>query len=186
MKIVTERLILRPLKRDDLDDFYDYGRSAKVGPRAGWPPHRSIQESYSILEQMMTHSYLWAIELVEEHRLIGCIELSKDELRQIGENKALSLGYALNEKYWNRGYMTEAAKAIIAYGFEVANLELISVRHFDFNMESQNVIGKLGFKKEGIIRKAALNYDGKVHDFHIYSMTREEYELRYRERIYYV
>ena len=58
----TDRLILRPWKTDDLDDFYAYASVDGVGQMAGWNPHRSRDESRQILEKFMEHGDVLAIE----------------------------------------------------------------------------------------------------------------------------
>ncbi len=50
MKLETERLILRRWEESDADDLYKYASDPDVGPIAGWPPHKSIDESRNIIK----------------------------------------------------------------------------------------------------------------------------------------
>lgn len=65
-------------------------------------------------------------------------------------NKAES-GYWLAEYHWNNGYITEAVKAVIAFGFEQLNLKRIFATHFVDNNASGRVLEKAGMKKEGVL-----------------------------------
>ena len=60
--IETSRLILREFKQSDLNDFYAYAKSDKVGPMAGWKPHENIEESQKILNMFIEENEVWAIE----------------------------------------------------------------------------------------------------------------------------
>ena len=49
MNLETERLILRPWRESDAADLYEYAKDSRVGPIAGWPPHKSVEESAEII-----------------------------------------------------------------------------------------------------------------------------------------
>ncbi|MGI6086124.1 MAG: GNAT family N-acetyltransferase [Acetivibrionales bacterium] len=169
----SERLILRPFKEDDLDDFYEYAKNPNVGPNAGWKPHDSKEESSEILKEFMEKDEVWAIADRKTNRVIGSIGLHHDRKRD--NKKAKMLGYVLAEPYWGKGLATEAAKRVIQYAFEELELDLLSVYHYPFNNRSKRVIEKCGFHYEGTIRGASTLYDGSVCDDVCYSMTRQEY-----------
>ena len=61
-EILTERLKLRPLKWGDTDDFYQYAKTDKVGPPAGWKPHTSKFETLSVLKSLKSCGGVRAIE----------------------------------------------------------------------------------------------------------------------------
>lgn len=172
-ELQTERLILRSWTLEDLDDFYEYAQSLEVGPDAGWPPHKSREESQKILKSFIKNDEVWAVEYKENGKVIGSIGLHKDEMRT-GINSKM-LGYVLSQDYWGRGIMTEAAKKVIEYGFKEKGLDLISVVHFRFNYRSKRVIEKCGFKYEGTLRKGQKLFDGRIVDLVCYSMLKEEY-----------
>lgn len=132
MKVLeTERLILRPWRLEDAADMYAYAKNPNVGPNAGWKPHESVEESKAILESWI-HSDeeedIWAIVPKETGRACGSIGLHQDE-RRLGVPNCRELGYVLGQEQWGKGYMTEAAKAVLRYGFAELGLELIAVRH---------------------------------------------------------
>jgi putative acetyltransferase len=115
----------------------------------------------------------WAIVYKENGRVIGSIGFETDTKRP--EINCKELGYALGEEYWGKGIMTEAALAVIRYGFEELALEIISIYRNPQNERSGRVIEKCGFTYEGTLRCANKVYDGTIRDVACYSMTKEEY-----------
>jgi RimJ/RimL family protein N-acetyltransferase len=65
------------------------------------------------------------------------------------EHNRASIGYWLGEEYWGRGFVTEAGKELLKYGFEVLDLHRIYCSHFDANPASGKVMQKIGLKYEG-------------------------------------
>lgn len=172
--IETERLILRPWSLNDVDDLYDYAKNPNVGPHGGWKPHANREESLEILQTLFLEKYdCWAMELKENNKLIGSIAYETDTKRP--DINSRELGYAMSEDYWGRGLMTEAAKAVIEYGFQEMNLDIISVYRNPFNKRSGRVIDKCGFTFEGTLRHANKIFDGTIRDVNCYSMTKEEF-----------
>lgn len=87
---------------------------------------------------------------------------------------AAELGYWIGYPYWNRGYATEAARAMVAYGFETLGLNRIQACHMDHNPASGRVMQKIGMKYEGTLRQATFRF-GQYHDLLMYSILRSEY-----------
>lgn len=145
--LMTERLILREWKESDIDDLYEYGRSDLVGPNAGWPPHKSKEESKKIIEMFIRNNDAYAIVLKSENKVIGSIGLHDkkpdDNLLELNQRE---VGYVLNPKYWGNGIIPEAVNRLVEYGFEDMNLDVIWCGHFDFNKNSKRVNEKCGFK----------------------------------------
>ena len=174
MKILyTERLTIRPFQMRDLDAFFAYAKTPDVGPNAGWKPHANKEESARLLVDFIEKDESWAITDRETGKLMGSIGLHEDQAR--GYRRARSLGYVLASECWGRGLATEAAKAVIAYAFDDLGADIVSVRHYPFNLRSKRVIEKCGFTYEGTLRRAVLLYDGSIQDCVCYSMLREEY-----------
>ena len=176
----TERLVLRKWQLSDADDLYEYACNPLVGPSAGWAPHQSRQDSETLIR---THfrcvTFHWAMVLPEHGKVIGGINLTRDLKRNyLG---ARTLGYAMNPAYWGNGYMTEAARTILAFGFYDLDCGIISVYHYPDNERSKRVIERLGFTYEGVLRRSSQLFDGQLHDNWCYSMTEEEFRRNYRE-----
>lgn len=169
----TDRLILSEWKKKDAADLYAYAKNPNVGPHAGWKPHESIRESRQIIKKLFRPGGVWAIRDKENGRAIGTISFEEDRMRPGIKSK--ELGYSLDESYWGKGLMTEAAKEVIRYGFEELGLEMICICTGPENKRSQNVIRKCGFTYEGTLRKAYKVYDGSIRDVLCHSLQKEEY-----------
>lgn len=80
---------------------------------------------------------------------IGAIELSNIK----EEDETASMGYWIGKPFWNLGYCTEAARAILKYGFEELNLNKIHAHHFRHNLASGIIMQKIKMKHEGYLRQ---------------------------------
>ena len=169
--ITTERLVLRPYKDEDRFALYEYAKNPAVGPNAGWKPHESPEESLEIIQSLFSSDTVWAITI--DGRLIGSIGLHED-IRRTDIN-SMELGYSLSEEYWHKGIMTEAAAAVIEYGFESMKLDLIAITAHPDNKRSLRVIEKCGFIYEGRIRWASIGYSGDKRDSEVFSLKRDEW-----------
>lgn len=171
--IETERLILRNWQLDDLDDFYEYAKNPNVGPIAGWEPHLNKDVSLEVLKSFIKNDDRWAIELKENGKVIGALRIYPDENK--GKYYAKDINYVLSDKYWGKGYMTEAVKSVIKYAFEELNIDLLAVFHYPHNIRSRRVIEKCGFQYEGTLKQSSRRYDGKSFDIVHYSILKSDY-----------
>lgn len=172
----TYRLILRNWRENDYLDLFEYARDDRVGPNAGWPVHKDAEESKSIIKMFIENNESYAIVLKSENKVIGGIGMhnrtpdeSLDKLNQ------REIGYVLNPKYWGNGYVPEAVKFLIKYGFEDLNLDLIWCGHYDFNIKSKRVVEKCGFNYK-FNRDVPLKLlNNKVVNELFYNIFRNEY-----------
>jgi putative acetyltransferase len=176
-RIETERLIIRPFKESDLDDFFEYAKSPNVSPSAGWKPHETIEESQYILERFINGEEVMAIVYKANGKVIGSVGMHKDEKRSI--DTAKMIGYVLSENYWGRGLMTECVRAVLDAVFVKTDLNIVSVMHFPFNVRSRRVIEKCGFRYEGTLRLSYRKYNGEILDEVCYSILRSEWEDKF-------
>lgn len=172
--IETKRLILREIKRSDARSVFDYAKDIRVGPNAGWEPHKNVDESlefinYAIKKRDYGQPGIFSIILKENYKMIGTIEI-----HSYSEHKA-EIGFVLHPSYWNNGYTTEAAKASIIYAMEILELKRLTYSHFKDNLRSKRVCEKLGFTFEGILRNKFLLYTGEIKDDYTYSITDDDY-----------
>lgn len=143
----TERLVLRPWRETDLQDFYEYASVDGVGQMAGWTPHKSIEESQKILSDFIEHKKTFALEY--QGKVIGSFgieEYSEEYYPELSDISGREIGYVLSKTYWGQGFMPEAVQAVIKYLFESVQLDFILVGHFDWNRQSARVIEKCGFQ----------------------------------------
>ena len=89
----------------------------------------------------------FAIVLRDDDDLIGAIGLTINR-----ELRMADLGYWVGKPYWNRGYATEATRALITYGFESLGLNRIGAQHLTRNPASGRVLEKAGMRPEGMAR----------------------------------
>ena len=150
MQIETKRLILRPFKQSDLDDFYEYASVEGVGERAGWKHHESKQQSQQILSRFIEEDKTFAIVLRENNKVIGSLGVEKygmeEALTEFNGYKGREIGYVLSKDYWGRGIMPEAVMAVIDYLFNDCDLDFLTCGYYDFNNQSKKVQEKCGFK----------------------------------------
>ena len=104
-----------------------------------------------------------------QHFFIGGVGLNLNK-----QNETAELGYWIGKPYWRQGYCTEAAQAVLRYGFEVLGLNRIQARHFTRNPASGRVMQKIGMKYEGCLRQAVKKWD-KFEDWEIYGILRSEW-----------
>ena len=125
----TKRLILRPWQESDAEALFRYASDPDVGPRAGWPPHKDVEESRSVIRHIFTNDRTWAITLKETGEAIGCIVyyVYGESNIEIGEEDA-EIGYWLAKPYWNQGICTEALLAMVDYCFNVKGVHHFMVR----------------------------------------------------------
>lgn len=146
-RLETGRLILRPWRETDLEDFYAYARVDGVGQMAGWLPHESIEQTKTILDSFIAHKKTFALELKENGKVIGSLGIEKaDDLDFPNDWLCREIGYALSKDYWGRGLMPEAVQAVMDYCFRELGLDYLICGHFDSNGQSRRVIEKCGFR----------------------------------------
>ena len=143
----TERLILRPWRQEDLDDFFEYASVDGVGQMAGWLPHESKETTQMVMDSFITHKKTFALEC--NGKVIGSlgIETYNEEKRpEFAALQGRSIGYVLSKDFWGKGLMPEAVKAVQQYPFEEVGLDFLLISHFIWNGQSRRVIQKCGFQ----------------------------------------
>ena len=157
---------LRPYRTSDVDDFLMYAGNDKVTRFTRWNTFTSKEEALSYINNFcIPHPYCRSICI--EDRSIGFVIIIPRE----GDDKCRAeVGYALAAKYWGQGITTRAVKMAISDGFrEFPDLVRMQASVEIENKASQRVLEKLGFQKEGVLRKYTFN-KGKVRDMVMYSL----------------
>lgn len=153
----TERLTLRPMKGSDAEDMYRYAKRLDVTEYLLWCPHpsQSYTEKYlRYIEQRyrLGDFYDWAVVEKQSGRMIGTCGFTRfDCPHNIGE-----IGYVLSPEVHGKGFGTEAASRVLAFGFEVVGLHRIEVKFMEGNAASLHVAEKLGMTFEGYRRDGML------------------------------
>ena len=166
----TARLLLRPLTLSDAPAFYQYARHPEVGPRAGWPPHKSLHETEEILRTVFLPApYTYGIFMRPSEELIGSIGLIDDPHRP--QTGIQMLGYSLAYPAWGKGFMTEAVSSLLVFAQQSLHLPMISAYCSPTNAASKRVLQKNGFVYEGRLHNGEKNADGTVCDVDCYYWT---------------
>lgn len=139
----TERLVLRPPKTTDVIAFNFYARKPNIGPRAGWMPHQSLEESRIILDLFIQEEKSWCITIKPHDIMVGTLGLHNHSYNFV-DGYGLHIGFALDDTYWNQGYITEATKKVMDYVFNELNFDYIMIGHEEHNLASKTVILKCG------------------------------------------
>ena len=176
VRLETDRLILRRFTLEDAEAvFTNWASDDEVTKFLTWPTHRSVENSagymsFCVESYKDLSSYQWGIVLKETGELFGNISVVRVE----DSVDAVELGYVSGRRFWGNGYMTEAARAVIAFFFEEVGANRISARHDTNNPNSGKVMRKAGMKYEGTYRQADRNNQGIV-DCAVYSILKEEF-----------
>ena len=173
--IETERLILRPFTPDDAPELQRLLNDRDIAATTLNIPHP--YEDGMAEEWIGRHQerfdkgegVSFAITHREEGSFIGGIGLDINK-----EHENAELGYWIGKPYWNSGYCTEAARAVVRYGFEVLRLNRIHAAHMTRNAASGRVMQKTGMKHEGS-QKQQIKKWGKFEDIERYGILRGEY-----------
>jgi len=177
-KLESERLILRELSENDIDDIFEYASDPEVSIFLPWNTHISIDESKDFLKMshksfQTTDNIDWGIELKSESKLIGAISIRKWN----DDNRCGDIGYVLSRKYWGKGITTEALRSVIKFGFEKLNANRLEAHCDENNTASYRVMEKVGMKYEGTLREKVL-VKGKFINIRFYSILRREFTDR--------
>jgi len=172
----TERLLLRMIRKSDVNDVFEYASDPEVSKFLTWDYHKTISDSKqfinSILRKYKEHDVApWGIVLKENAKLIGTGGFGSWH----PEHSRAEIGFSLGRNYWKRGLMSEAVREIIRFGFQTMHLNRLEARCRVDNLASEKVMLKCGMKFEGILRQQMF-VKGKYDDLKMYSILRSEYD----------
>ena len=161
--IDTARLLLRPWTLTDVDDVLAYAHDPewskylRILPRPYERMHAEQFVARQILLDRITHP-AWAI--VHEGAAIGGINVGFRF-----EHRLAEMGYSVARRHWNRGFVTEVARAVIDAAFRThADLNRIHARADLENAASQRVMEKVGMTKEGVLRQSRVERDTAIDE----------------------
>ena len=178
MQIATERLLLREFSADDWRAVLDYQRDPLYLRYYPWED-RTEAEARAFVEmfrdwqfEQPRRRFQFAITRREDGELIG-----NCGIRRKPDNEwEADIGYELAPGWWGRGYATEAARAVVDFGFGELGLQRISSWCNADNVGSARVLERLGFRKEGRLRRNEY-FKGRWWDTLLYAMLAEEWPI---------
>ncbi len=170
--IQTARLTLRSYTSADIPDLVRLAGAREVAATTLRIPHpyteQDAQDFIAAYAAKTAPETRFAITLSSDGQLCGGIGLRMDEPHQHAE-----LGYWLGVCYWGQGYATEAARAVIQYGFETLGLHRIYASYVPHNVASGRVLQKIGMRHEGLMRSHICKW-GEFHDLDCYGMLKTD------------
>lgn len=144
----TERLILRPWKIKDAKSLYKYAKDPVVGPIAGWPPHKSVENSKEVIRDILSAPETYAVVLKNTNEPVGSVGIMfGDGVHSADmENGDAEIGYWIGVPYWGQGLIPEAVNLLLKRCFEELGIKRVWCGHYDGNNKSRRVMEKCGFK----------------------------------------
>lgn len=177
MTLETERLILRPWREEDAADLYRHASDPLVGPSAGWPAHKSIEDSREIIKNILSVAETYAVCSREDNRAIGSISLKMAGVTDMTErDDECELGYWIGREFWGQGLIPEAARELIRHGFEELSMRAIWCGYYEGNSKSRRVQDKLGFTYHHRSEGLELELLSEIRTGHVMLLTREAWE----------
>ena len=178
-KLTGERVFLRPPKRRDALKWQKLRMSSKsflVPWEPSWDASSCTRRAYlryfknSNYLANMDRAYSFLIFKIDDKALLGGINIGN--VRR-GVSQSASLGYWIGEKHSRNGYMKEALKLLIPSLFVDLRLNRIEAATLEENIASKNLLKKIGFKKEGVLRKY-LKINGTWRDHILYGLLEND------------
>ena len=173
-EIKTERLNLREINQDDAESIYKLLSNPEVIKHDSFELFTHIKQAEEVIEWFRDEykkrrAIFWGIRLKNETEIIGFCK-TKIEIPKV----RAAFGYSLRRDYWNRGIMTEAVLSIINFTFNTIDVNRIEATVATENDASLKVLEKLGFIKEGILRKRSC-FRGSYQDMVMLSLLKQEH-----------
>ncbi|HEX5004095.1 MAG TPA: GNAT family N-acetyltransferase [Gemmatimonadales bacterium] len=155
----TARLLLRPFQPADAAGVQRLAGDRAIAENTLTVPHPYPDGAAEAWIATHAGAYAegkratFAVTLAGEATLVGAIGLDIT-----AADRRAELGYWIGRPWWNRGFATEAGRAVLEFGFGPLGLHRIMARHFLRNPASGRVIEKLGMEREGVLRHHALKW----------------------------
>ncbi|MDR2720741.1 MAG: GNAT family N-acetyltransferase [Puniceicoccales bacterium] len=175
----TNRLLLRAMHAGDVSEIQYHINIKAVCYNLAYTPHPYTME--------MAENWMRNINYCMEHGTCCywsvCDRITDEFIGSIGvsifrEQDGGELHYWVGEKFWNKGYCTEAAKRVVEYIFEDLKLHRLQITHRKGNVASKKVIGKCGFVFEGDFRDELKRFGVYENVMHYSMLADEFFELK--------
>jgi len=175
IELKTTRLLLRPFQMGDVDDVCEYACDIEWGKyliNIPQPFHRHDAEEFvTLFSNPSQWKDVMMFATILNGKVIGQVYLNAPDL----VNERAEIGYMLTRSYWGQRLATEAAQAVIDWGFKTLNLNKIFATCDIRNEASWHVMENLGMVREGLLRNH-FKWQGKFKDEYYYGILRIEWE----------
>jgi ribosomal-protein-alanine N-acetyltransferase len=176
VQLSTNRLLLREYVESDWQSVLEYQRDSRYLRFYAWNDRTEadvrafVQAFIDAKSEQPRVKYSFAVTLKTNGQLIGNCNLRKNQL----EDRVAEIGYEIAPAHWGKGYATEAARAIVAFGFDELKLHRIAAWCITENTASVRVLEKLGMRLEGRLREQEW-LKGRWWDALLYSILEHEW-----------
>ncbi|HLY29604.1 MAG TPA: GNAT family protein [Ktedonobacterales bacterium] len=173
--LTTERLILREMRQKDAPDLLAILGDSEVTRYLDLSSFTELAQAETLIERLHAsfqaqERWRWGIALQHDDRLIG----TGGFIRWNRGWQSAEIGYDLAHAYWRQGFMSEALRAMLTFGFEQMELHRVEAEVMPENQASARMLAKLGFRYEGTLRQRGF-WKGAYHDLEMHALLREEY-----------
>lgn len=174
----SSRLGFRMWEESDKDLLYNMNANKEV--MRYFPKTLDYKETDSFLDRIQGHfkqnGYgLWAVEIKDTKEFIGFIGFLITTF-EAEFTPCVEIGWRLDNKYWNKGYATEGAKACLEYGFNELNLDAVYSFTAKINKPSENVMKRIGLKKVGEFKHPKVEENSPLKSHVLYKIEKTKYE----------
>jgi RimJ/RimL family protein N-acetyltransferase len=152
--------------------FETWAQDPEVTRTMTWPPHKDIDVTRSVLRRMIDaweQGTRFPFMIIEKssNQAVGMIEIRPED------HKA-ELGYVLAQTHWGKGYMTEAARALLDWAFQQPEIYRVYATTSVDNIGSQRVMEKIGMTREGLMRRYIIHpsVSAEPVDSYLYAIVR--------------
>ncbi|HSX74174.1 GNAT family protein [Shinella sp. S4-D37] len=155
--LLSQRLVMRAPHEDDIDALAHLANNANIANMVARMPHPyTVADAADFVRRTRAGAIgkcVYAITKADNGAFLGCCGIEPHE-----DGRTVELGYWLGEPYWNQGYVTEAAHALIDMVFRTRDIEQIDARCRVMNIPSRRVIQKCGFQFQatGMVQSLAV------------------------------
>ena len=170
----TERLILRPFVPGDAAEVHRIVSDREIAANTAHIPHpypdgMALEWIQRVTARWPTgESAVFAATERGAGRIVCAVGLEIDPPHRRGE-----LGYWVARPYWNCGYASEAAAAVVGFGFRELALNRVAAHHYTRNPASGRVLQKIGMTWEGRMRRHVLKW-GVFEDIDFYGVLHSD------------
>ncbi|UPA24367.1 GNAT family N-acetyltransferase [Shinella oryzae] len=155
--LLSPRLVMRAPHEDDIDALAHLANNANIANMVARMPHPyTVADAADFVRRTRDGAIgkcVYAITKADNGAFLGCCGIEPHD-----DGRTVELGYWLGEPYWNQGYVTEAAHALIDMVFRTRDIEQIDARCRVMNIPSRRVIQKCGFQFQatGMVQSLAV------------------------------
>jgi ribosomal-protein-alanine N-acetyltransferase len=167
--IQTDRLTLVEIGQEHLGDIFKLFSDTRVTQFYNVVTLTKESEAQKIIDWFQNRyienaGIRWGISLKGHDNIIGTIGFNNFTRRH-----RANIGFDLQPDFWNNGYLSEALKAVIKFGFRNLDLNRIEAEVMQGNIASEKVLAKMGFKNEGVLRQW-MYWNNKHYDMTMFSL----------------